>query len=59
LKQVGNNFHQNQFQQQQQQQDNLMTNNTDIFETLIALVALAFAAPFAGVGIYATIFSFL
>jgi hypothetical protein len=34
-------------------------NNTDIFETLIALVALAIAAPFAGVGIYATILSLL
>mgnify|MGYP003647571051 FL=1 len=34
-------------------------NNTDIFETLIALVALAIAAPFAGIGIYASIFSIL
>jgi len=34
-------------------------NKTDIFETLIALVALAFAAPFAGFGIYATILSLL
>jgi len=34
-------------------------NNTDIFETLIALVALGFALPLAGVGIYATILSFL
>ena len=34
-------------------------NNTDIFETLIALVALSIAAPFAGIGIYASIFSVL
>ena len=36
-----------------------MNDNTDIFETLIALVAIAIAAPFAGVGIYATILSLL
>jgi hypothetical protein len=38
-----------------------MNNNnyTDIFEVLFALLALAIAAPFAGVGIYATILSFL
>jgi len=34
-------------------------NKTDIFETLIALLAIAIAAPFAGIGIYATILSLL
>jgi hypothetical protein len=37
----------------------MKNNDNDIFEIIFALVALAIAAPFAGVGIYATILSFL
>jgi hypothetical protein len=33
----------------------MQNNNTEIFEILFALAALAIAAPFAGAGIYATI----
>ena len=34
-------------------------NDNDIFELLIALAAIGFIIPVAGIGIYATILSFL
>ena len=34
-------------------------NDNDIFELLIALVAIGFIVPLAGIGIYATILSLL
>ena len=37
----------------------MKNNDNDIFELLLALLALGFTIPVAGVGIYATILSFL